>query len=44
MKTYFTISLILLLSASAGSLSGSSSEIYGEIKTGLETSHTRIAN
>ncbi|WP_416189616.1 hypothetical protein ACM67B_10870 [Neisseria sp. CCUG17229] len=45
MKTFFTIGLVLLLSACAGGLSGNgSSEMYGEIKTGVETTHTRIGN
>ncbi len=45
MKTFFTIGLVLLLSACAGGLSGNgSSEMYGEIKTGVETSRTRIGN
>ncbi|WP_165010493.1 hypothetical protein [Neisseria yangbaofengii] len=42
-KAYFTIGLALLLSACAGGLSGNS-EMYGEIKTGVETSRTRIGN
>ena len=45
MKAYFITGLVLLLSACAGGLSGSgSSEMYGEIKTGVETSRTRIGN
>ncbi|WP_416191722.1 hypothetical protein [Neisseria sp. CCUG12390] len=45
MKTYFTVGLVLLLSACAGGISGGgSSEMYGEIKGGVEASRTRIGN
>ncbi|WP_170064906.1 hypothetical protein [Neisseria iguanae] len=45
MKTCFTAVLVLMLSACANGISGnSSSEMYGEIKSGVETSRTRIGN
>ncbi|VEE06384.1 hypothetical protein [Neisseria animalis] len=38
-----TVLSVLLLSACAGGLSsGGSNEFYGEIKAGVESSHTRI--
>lgn len=43
MKTFTALALTLLLSACAGGFSGSGhSEMYGEIKTGIESSRTTI--
>lgn len=42
MKTLYSALIILLVSACAQSGTGGQSEIYGEIKGGVETSTTRI--
>lgn len=42
MKTLCSALIVLLLAACAQSGTGGQSEIYGEIKGGVETSHTRI--
>ncbi|MCP1660060.1 hypothetical protein [Neisseria perflava] len=43
MKTITLTALALLLSACAGGFSGNgSSEMYGQISTGIESSHTSV--
>ncbi|WP_373747413.1 hypothetical protein [Neisseria dentiae] len=42
MRTLYSTLIILLLAACAQSGTSGQSEIYGEIKGGVETSHTRI--
>lgn len=45
MKTLALTALVLLLSACAGGLGkGGNSEMYGEIKGGVETGHTRVGH
>ncbi|WP_373740924.1 hypothetical protein [Neisseria sp.] len=42
MKTLLTSSLLILLSACSSVSDSGSSQMYGEIKTGIETSRTTV--
>ncbi|WP_267897811.1 hypothetical protein [Neisseria chenwenguii] len=44
MKALYTAALALLLAACSATSGNGSSEIYGEVKTGVETVHTKTGN